>query len=149
MTNDTLGIVNKLIETCRDGQEGYRDAAEHTQTSELREFFNQQSLQRAKFAGELEDVAQRLGEADPDRSPSLGNKLQRAWFDLKQKMGGGDLSTLESVEVGEDNAMKHYQAALEAGLARDIQSIVERQAQLVVAAHDRVRMFRDQYKKAA
>src|ERR1700681_2950147 len=104
MADDTIDIVEKLIETCRDGQEGYRDAAEHTHTAELKEVFNRQSLERAKFAGELESVAQRLGESDPDRSPSIASKLHRAWFDLKQKFGGGDLSVLESVEAGEDNA---------------------------------------------
>ena len=27
--NDTVSEIEKLIETCRDGEKGYRDAAEH------------------------------------------------------------------------------------------------------------------------
>jgi uncharacterized protein (TIGR02284 family) len=149
MADDTIHIVERLIETCRDGQEGYRDAAEHTHTAELKEVFNRQSLERAKFAGELESVAQRLGESDPDRSPSIASKLHRAWFDLKQKFGGGDACVLESVEAGEDNAKKHYQEALQAKLPLDVHTIVERQSQSVFAAHDLVRNLRDRYKKAA
>jgi uncharacterized protein (TIGR02284 family) len=149
MANNTIDVLESLIETCRDGQAGYRDAAEHTQNVELKEFFSRQSLERAKFSGELESVAQRLGESDPDRGPSISNKLHRAWFDLKQKFGGGDLSVLESVEAGEDNAKKHYQDALNANLPGDVKSTVEKQAQSVLAAHDRVRSLRDQYKKAA
>jgi len=149
MADETLDMIDKLIETCRDGQEGYRDAAEHTQTPELKEFFNRQSLERAKFAGELESVAQRLGESDPDRSPSISSKLHRAWFDLKQKLGGGDVSVLESVEAGEDNAKKVFQEALRADLPLDVHTIVERQAHYVLAAHDQVRNLRDSHKRAA
>ena len=149
MADKTIYVIERLIETCRDGQEGYRDAAGHTKTAELKDFFNRQSLQRAKFAGELESIAQRLGESDPDRSPSIGSKLHRAWFDLKQKFGGGDLSILESVEAGEDNAKKHYQEALRADLPVDVHEIVEAQAHSVLAAHDEVRNLRDSYKRAA
>jgi uncharacterized protein (TIGR02284 family) len=149
MADETIDVIERLIETCRDGQEGYRDAAEHTQSAELKAFFNRQSLQRAKFAGELESVALRLGESDPDRSPSIANKLHRAWFDLKEKLGGGDVSILESVEAGEDNAKKHYQEALRADLPVDVHEIVEAQAHSVLAAHDEVRNLRDSYKRAA
>jgi uncharacterized protein (TIGR02284 family) len=149
MANETLDHIDKLIETCRDGQEGYRDAAEHAKDSELKGFFNRQSLERSRFAGELENIAQRLGESDPDRSPSMANKLHRAWINLKEKLGAGDASILESIEAGEDTAKKNYQEALEAGLPADVFAIVEQQAQFVFAAHDRVRMLRDEYKKAA
>lgn len=149
MADETINVIDKLIETCLDGQEGYRHAAEHTQTAELRDFFNRQSLERAKFAGELESLAHHLGEADPERSPSLSNKLQNAWFDLKQKLGGDDVSILESVEAGEDNAKKHFQEALRADLPIDVHEIVETQTRSVLAAHDRVRDLRDSYKKAA
>ncbi len=149
MADQTIDVIERLIETCRDGQEGYRDAAAHAQTAELKDFFNRQSLQRAKFAGELESIAQRLGESDPDRSPSIGSKLHRAWFDLKQKFGGGDLSILESVEAGEDNAKKRYQEALRADLPIDVHEIVDIQAHSVLAAHDQVRSLRDSLRKAA
>ncbi len=149
VANETIDVIDQLIETCRDGQEGYRDAAEHAKNDDLKEFFYRQSLERAKFAGELESVAQHLGEADPDRSPSIASKMHRAWFDLKQKLGAGDLSILESVEAGEDNAKKHYQEALRADLPADVRDIVETQAHSVLDAHDRVRDLEDQYRRAA
>jgi uncharacterized protein (TIGR02284 family) len=149
MADHTIDVIEKLIETCRDGQEGYRDAAEHTQNADLKEFFSRQSLERASFAGELENFAERLGKSDPDRGPSMANKLHRAWFDLKQKFGGGDASVLESVEAGEDNAKSHYQEALRVDLPADLHGIIAQQANSVLAAHDRVRTLRDQYKKAA
>ncbi len=65
MADDTIKMIEKLIETCRDGQAGFLEAAEHTRNSELRDFFSSQSLERSKFAGELESVARHLGQAEP------------------------------------------------------------------------------------
>jgi uncharacterized protein (TIGR02284 family) len=149
MATDTLDHIDKLIETCRDGQEGYREAAEHTKDPDLRKFFDLQSLERARFAGELENIARRLGESNPNRRPSMANKLHRAWINLKEKLGAGDASILESVEAGEDKARNTYQEVLQSGLPADVFAIVEQQAQFVFAAHDRVRTLRDEYKKAA
>lgn len=147
--NETLDVLNNLIETCRDGQEGYRQAAQHTQSPDLKDFFNHKSLERAQFAGELEAEAERLGESDPDRGPSMANKLHRAWMNLKEKLGAGDASILESLESGEDHAKKRYEEALRSSLPSDVHAIVETQAQAVFAAHDRVRALRDAYKRAA
>ena len=149
MAGDTIAMIEKLVEICREGQIGYRDAAEHTETAELREFFNRQSLERASFAGELESEAIVLGEDNPERTPSLANKLHRAWFDLKQKLSGNDAGILESVEAGEDHAKKQYEEAMHSKLPLNILNIVERQADSVFAAHNKVRTLRNQYKSAA
>jgi len=147
--NDTLTVIEKLIETCRDGQAGYLEAAEHAHNHELRAFFSQQALERAKFAGELENEARHLGEADPSRKPSMAGSLHRAWIDLKHKLGGGDGSILESVEVGESIAREHYKDALQAGVPQDVLMIIERQSESVFSAHDQVRTLRGVFKKAA
>ena len=146
MIDNTIDVIEKLIETCRDGQAGYLEAAEYAKNHELRAFFSQQALERAKFAGELESEARHLGEADPGRKPSVASTLHRAWIDLKHKFGGGDASILESVESGEHNARNNYHEALQAGLPRDVQAIVEEQAESVFAAHDQVRTLQDMYK---
>jgi uncharacterized protein (TIGR02284 family) len=149
MANDIIEVLEKLIETCRDGQAGYLDAAEHSRNAELRNYFQRQSMERSKFAGELEKVAQRLGESDPGRSPSIANKLHRAWIDVKYRLGGGDASVLGSVEAGEDNAKHHYLEALRADLPVDVRTIIERQAESVFDAYAQVRTLRDVYKRAA
>ncbi len=147
--DETIDAIEKLIETCRDGQAGYLEAAEHAKNHDLRSFFSQQALERAKFAGELENEARHLGEANPDRKPSMASTLHRAWIDLKTKLGAGDASILESVESGEHNARNHYHAALQAGLPHNVQEIVERQAESVFAAHDQIRTLQGVYKRAA
>ena len=149
MADNTIEVIEKLIETCRDGQAGFLEAAELTRNHELRAFFSHQSLERSKFAGELEGVLRHLGQANPDAGTSMAGKLHRVWIDFKNKLGGGDASVLESVENGEHNARDHYQEALQAGLPADVQDIVQRQAESVFATHNQIRTLQDVYKHAA
>ena len=147
--SDFISTLEQLVETCRDGQNGYRDAAEHIKDSNTRAWFNQQSLQRGQFAGELETEIQRLGKHDPDREGSVSGALHRKWFELKEKISGSDESVLSEVERGEDNAKHNYEDALKKDLPADIRAIVERQSQSIFAAHDRAKALRDQFKNAA
>ncbi len=147
-SNDVIDILEKLIETCRDGQNGFRDAAEHVNDAELRSVFNELSLERARFAGELENEAIRLGRGNVDREGSTTAAMHRAWIDLKANLGGGDESILSSVEAGEDNAKKNYEQALHQNLPEDILGVIRQQAQSVFAAHDQVKLLRDRRKAA-
>ena len=144
----TIDIIQNLIETCRDGQNGFRDAADHIKDSSIREMFNRHSLERAQFAGELEQVVQRLGKSDPDRSGSVSAAFHRAWIDFKANVGMGDDGVVAAAETGEDAAKKAYEEALRSDLPGDVRDIVERQAQSVFAAHDQVRNLRDRLKAA-
>ena len=146
MTNNekAVKILESLVETCRDGQEGYRDAAEHVTDRELAHFFNQQSLDRAGFSGELEQELINLGTNDPERSGSAQAAIHRAWIDLKAMLGGGDHAILSSVESGEDTAKKTYQrASQDPDLPENIAALVRRQLASIQAAHDHVRALRD------
>ena len=112
--------------------------------SELKNYFQQQSLERARFRVELTDAIARLGERDPDTSGSSAAVLHRAWFEVKDDFGGGDHTLLESVEQGEDSAKHSYESALETKLPVGIEELVRNQYASVKAAHDRVRRWRDQ-----
>ena len=137
-------IVQKLIHTCRDGQNGYRDAGEHVTDSNLRQFFNSQSLSRAAFAGELEQELIAMGEADPGRTGSISGAIHRAWIDFKVTLGGGDAAILKAVEAGEDDARQAYENALAEGrLPEPIATVARRQLASIAAAHDHVRLLRD------
>ena len=62
MKNDkVIGILNNLIESCRDGQAGFKEAAEYAESPELKTFFRQESLERAQFVGDLQQQVQALG----------------------------------------------------------------------------------------
>jgi uncharacterized protein (TIGR02284 family) len=147
--NDTLSVMENLIETCKDGQKGYQDAGAHAKRPDLKKYFDEQSLERARFSGELQEERIRLGKSDKKDSGSVSAALHRAWIDTKVSMGAGDVAILESVEAGEDRAKEAYQKAVTADLPENIAQIVRKQAASVQQAHDKVKSLRDAAKAAA
>jgi uncharacterized protein (TIGR02284 family) len=147
--DNAISVIENLIETCKDGQKGYQDAAAHAKQSDLRIYFNEQSLERARFAGELEAELIRLGKPDKKVSGSVSGTLRRAWIDTKVSLGGGDKTILESVEAGEDNAKESYEKALSGSLPGYLAEIIRRQAASVQTAHDEVKRLRDEARAAA
>ena len=139
---ELVSILERLIATNRDGQAGYREAAEHIQDSELKGYFNEQSIERAQFAGQLESEVQRLGQLEPHDRGSTGAALHRAWIDLKSSLGAGDHGILASVEQGEEVARRAYEDVLNKELPDHIAEVVRNQAQSIFAAHDHVKLLR-------
>ncbi|MGA2369808.1 MAG: PA2169 family four-helix-bundle protein [Candidatus Korobacteraceae bacterium] len=84
--NYIVDTLEKLIEICRDGQNGYRDAAEHVKDPGLKKLLSEVSLERARFAGDLENEAIRMGKADVDRSGSTLGAIHRGWASVKANM---------------------------------------------------------------
>ncbi len=143
--DQSISTLNNLIETCRDGQNGFADAAEHIENPQIRTFCLEQSRKRAQFVGELQQEAMALG-GDPENSGSAAAALHRAWIDLKSALGGGDHAVLAACETGEDAAVKAYDNALKEALPVPVRSVIERQRQSVKQAHDQVKSLRDQLK---
>jgi uncharacterized protein (TIGR02284 family) len=136
---EVVSTLNRLIETCRDGQEGFQTAAEGVRGAGLKELFYEYSRERASFAGELQDEVRRLG-GDPERSGSLVATLHRGWMGLRAALEGGDDSAvLSECERGEDVALAEYRAALGVDLPANVRSAVERQFAQVKKAHDHIR----------
>ena len=136
---EVIRTLNGLIETCRDGQEGFRTAAEGVKRSELKELFRAYSGQRASFVGELQDEVRHMG-GEPEDSGSATAALHRGWMGLRAALSGGDDSAvLAECERGEDAALSNYRAALGTDMPASARSVVERQFAEVREAHQRVR----------
>lgn len=137
-----ISCLNNLIETCKDGQDGFKTAAEGVDRSDLKTLFYEFSQQRATFAGELQNEVRRLG-GDPEKTGSVAASLHRGWIDIKSAVTGhDDNAVIAECERGEDSAVSNYKDALkDAGLPADVRTLVERQYAAVQAAHDRVRLL--------
>ena len=146
--NNAISVVENLIETCKDGEKGYRDAAERVKRADLKTYFTEQSTERHRFAQELQSELAKLGKPEKKVSGSASAAMHRAWIDTKVAMGGGDKTILESVESGEDNAKDTYNKALSGALPTSLSEIVRKQSASVQRAHDKVRMLRDEAKAA-
>jgi uncharacterized protein (TIGR02284 family) len=142
MADDTLDLIKDLVQTCKDGETGYLHAAGVATDPQLKAYFSEQSLERARFGQELRIEAERLGDK-PEASGSVSAVLHRVWFETKATIGLGDQSILNSVEQGEDRAKKDYEKALASQLPNDLREIIQRQAANVLKAHDYVRDMRD------
>ena len=99
MADDTLDLIKDLVQTCKDGETGYVHAAGVATDPQLKAYFNEQSLERARFGQELRAEAERLGDK-PETSGSVSAVLHRVWFETKATIGLGDQSILNSVEQG-------------------------------------------------
>ncbi len=142
--SEVVDVIRDLIDTCRDGEKGFRDAADHAKRSDLKSMFLQVSSERASFARELES---QLATFAPDKSEKseghVVGALHRAWIDTKTALGAGDQAILDWLEQGEDYAKAKYEKALSKGLPAGLLEIVRQQSQQVIATHDRVKALRD------
>jgi uncharacterized protein (TIGR02284 family) len=87
--DDVISTLNGLIETCKDGQDGFKEAAEGVERSDLKSLFYEFSQQRAHFAGELQSLVQTLG-GDPEKSGSVAGAIHRGWMNIKSAVTGKD-----------------------------------------------------------
>ena len=144
MDNDRLiGILNNLIETCRDGREGFEEAAKNVASKDLKGFFSEVSQQRANYVGELELQVRALG-GSPEASGSVAGAARRVWINIKGTVTGLDEKTiLSEAERAEDLAVEAYEKALSEGLPVNIRLLIDTQYRDIIAVHDHVKRLRD------
>lgn len=137
--DNVISTLNNLIETCKDGQNGFQTAADGVKNSELKTLFHTYAQQRAQFAAELQAEVRRLG-GDPEKTGSVAASLHRGWINIKSAVTGEDeAAVISECERGEDSAVSNYRDALQEELPSDIRNLIERQERQVKEAHDRVR----------
>ena len=149
MQNDNaISILNNLIETCKDGELGFKTAAEGLTSAAIKAKFLEYSRQRAEMARELQSEVRTLG-GDPEKSGSVSGSLHRGWLDIKSVITGkDDHAIVAEAERGEDVAKSAYEDALKETLPGTALTVVQQQAAKVRQAHDNVRDIRDREKIA-
>ena len=131
--------LNHVLGTLRDGEKGYREAAEEAKSSAYTTMFNEYAQQRNRFASEITSEIRRLG-GEPHDHTSAGATLHRAWLNVRDAITGkGDEAVIAEVERGEDVAIDNYQDVMDDDLPADVKSMISQQYQEVKAAHDRIR----------
>src|ERR1700712_3178915 len=109
---EIISTLNSLIETLKDGQEGFQQSATGVDDPQLKTTFDQLSLQRSKFAGELQNEVVKLGDPDPEESGSATGAMHRTWINIKGAVTNRDRhAILAEAERGEDSAVAAYKEA--------------------------------------
>jgi uncharacterized protein (TIGR02284 family) len=147
--NEVISTLNGLIETCKDGEQGFKEAAEGVERSDLKTTFYEYSQQRSQYAGVLQGLVRTLG-GDPESGGSLSGAVHRGWINIKSAVTGRDEGAiLNECERGEDYAKEAYEDALKLNLPANIQDVLRQQSQGVLAAHNRVKELRNAGSRAA
>jgi len=149
MQNDNaISVLNNLIETCKDGELGFKTAAEGLKSADVKATFLEYSRQRGEMARQLQKKVRELG-GDPEKAGSVSGSLHRGWLDIKSAITGkDDHAIVAEAERGEDVAKAAYEKALKETLPVSAQTVVQQQAADVRQAHDHVRDLRDRDKAA-
>ena len=138
---EVIDTLNDLIETCKDGEEGFLTCAEDIQRTDLKPIFERAAQRCAEAARVLQMEVGKLG-GRPEVKGSLAGSAHRRWVDVKSAITGkDDKAVLAECERGEDVAKLSYQKALEKDLPPEIRAIVEEQFQGVLQNHDMVRQL--------
>ena len=147
---ETIATINDLIETLKDGQKGFKEAADAVNDPQLKSLFTGYSEQRVRFASELQTQARSIGEPEPETGGSAAGAMHRGWIDLKSAITSQDESAiLAECERGEDSAVQEFEKAMRNDLPSPVRDIVSRQCSEIKSAHDRIKTLRDAAKKAA
>ena len=145
MTNDDIiDQLNKLIETCKDGEYGFRTSAEHVKSPDLKTVFLNRAADCQSGSSELHGLVTRLG-GKPDNRGSVSGAVHRGWVSVVGKLSGySDEKMLNECERGEDVALERYRAALKQPLPVDVMGVVQKQYEGAKRNHDQIRTLRDQ-----
>jgi uncharacterized protein (TIGR02284 family) len=135
---ESVRALNQLIETCKDGEKGFRCAADHARTPDLKALFRHYAEQRKHFAGELQSEVGKLG-GTAENCGSVSATLHRGWINIKSLLTGTDeVAMIAECEHGEDAARKDYEEALKKPLSEETRALLQRQALQIKEAHARI-----------
>ena len=139
-----ISTLNSLLETTKDGEDGFRTCSNAVANPELKTAFENAARRCDEGAAELEAKIRSLG-GEPTESGTVSGALHRAWTNIKSSITGmDDYAVLAECERGEDVAKQTYEAALQENLPTDVEAIVRRQYQGVVHNHNLIRDLRNQ-----
>jgi uncharacterized protein (TIGR02284 family) len=140
---EAADLLQDLLQTLRDREQGYRTARDGVKDAQLRQLFDAYVQQSVRFERELETELRQRGDG---REPggTLAGAAFRGWMNVKAALTGHDEhAVLAECERGEDVAVEHYQRVLRHPLPDDLRALVARQWSELEQAHTRIRSLRD------
>jgi len=147
--DDVIDVLKDLVETCFDGEYGFRTCADQAKRADIKSLLMQRAEDCKRGAQELAGEIHKLGGKVSEGGSAMG-AVERGWVAVKSTLSKyDDKAVLEECERGEDNAMARYRKALKKQLPANIKLVVERQLQGVQRNHDQIKMLRDQFKATA
>jgi len=147
LSKNAVSTLNDLIETSKNGEEGFRLAAEHAQDPQLKGLLQKYADECRQAVSELQQAVAGMG-GKPEHTGTVAGAAHRAWVKLREAVTkDDDQAILDEVERGEDHAKAIYQKALKDTLPTPIRAIVQKQYEGTVQHHNRIRDLRNAHER--
>lgn len=110
---DLISGIKHLLHIANDGKEGYKTAADDSDSAELKALFTTYSIQRSEFEMELKSLLRQLGADSDNESGGPLGAIHRVWMDIKTAITGNDNhAILDACITGEKAAIEAYDKVL-------------------------------------
>src|SRR5262245_5835036 len=136
-------VLEHLVEICRDGERGFRAAAQYVGMPQLKGLFVELAARREAFVRDLEPHLNRLGGSTLSSGTRAG-AVHRGWMNVKAHVPGHhDQTIVAEAERGEHAAIKAYDDALNGMLPPTVIGVIEAQREEMRSTQKRIREFND------
>jgi uncharacterized protein (TIGR02284 family) len=107
-----VAVLNDLITRCYDAENGYKEAIDNVNSTQVKSIFQDLSTQRYDFGHQLKREIKSLG-GNIEKGGSTQAAIHRTWIDLKSSFASNeDEAVLSEVIRGENYALESYSEAL-------------------------------------
>ncbi|MBU2948856.1 ferritin-like domain-containing protein [Zobellia uliginosa] len=112
-TEEVQTKLNNILEKTYDAEKGFKKAAEHAKSTDLKTFFTRKADERYTFGHDLKSEIIRYGQ-DFEKGGSTTGAMHRGWMDVKAWFSAdNDEAMLEEAITGEKAAVDEYKEVLE------------------------------------
>jgi len=138
-------ILNGLIHVCREGHDGYMQAADGITSSAYKTMFVEYAHQRSRFASQLANLVVDYG-GDPDDDGRAMKLFSHGWVGIQPAVMGGDYGAIfAECESSDATAKNVYERVLEKTIPKEVAVIVNQQYEQIVEAYDRIHNLLEAY----
>ena len=134
-----ITTLNSLTATLIDSVTGFRDAAEHTESTRFQLLFRKFADERSQCVETLRQQVTTLG-GEPEGDGSFMGKTHQRFLDLKAAVTGrDDKAIINEVERGEDYLKEKFETALkDIELSSGTRAVIEQAFTSVRHGHDQM-----------
>ena len=138
-------VLNDLISLTLDSANGYKEAADNTESSQFKSMFQMRSQRRYELTRELQEEVRSFG-GKPEDDQSLMGKMHNKFVDVKAALTGhDDKAVINEVERGEDTIRDKFRdASADNDLPEHARMLVSRAYSQIKADHDEVSRIKHQ-----
>lgn len=143
----THSTLEELLATVENGRRGFAEAADKLDADghpALAADMRDLAEQRLRMSNELKALAASEGPTIEAGEGTVAGAMHRTLMGLRDALTGDDpYAVLAAAEHGEDHAVSEFEKALAEELPMTVRTVVQRQHEEVLTAHERVRALRD------